>query len=360
MDSRKANRLVIALSFAVIAFVGLASPFQQKGRTDFVSFYAGARLAGSPHLYSPAHVRETQIDVEGPSYMRAFVRPAFYAVLLRPLAWLPYFSGLVVWQLLNLGALAAFVMLWQPRAFAAALCCFYLPVWINLSASQDGMLVLLCAWLSVRLLGKGRHFSAGMLLSLCSVKFPLFLLIPVFIVARRLWRFGAGLAAGGAVLFIVSCIAGGWNWLAEYLALLEVNERAVGAQQHMLSVYGLFYGLPNSTVWTIVGSLAVVLGTWYAVRHTVLELAFALTLFGGMLVSLHSFGYDLTFLLPVFLVLAQSGKPGTAIFLWAATALSMVGVSLSQSSFVGQSGLLLVFCWVVYRAFRNEMLPEEI
>ena len=127
------------------------------GANDFLSFYAGARLVGTPDLYNgEVHghravvVQVQRPDVEGaarqvhpagsagnnahrgseqlsdsgppgrksrtgqarkgiPSDTLPFTRPPYYAVMLWPLGRLPYFPAYVIWQVLNVAALAGFI-----------------------------------------------------------------------------------------------------------------------------------------------------------------------------------------------------------------------------------------------------------
>src|SRR5690349_1547649 len=62
-----------------------------KGQNDFVAFYAGAKLVGTPDLYSRAANLATIQETLGFSMVgTTYLRPPFYAVILKPLAALPY------------------------------------------------------------------------------------------------------------------------------------------------------------------------------------------------------------------------------------------------------------------------------
>ena len=78
------------------------------GINDFENLYAGARLIGTPGQYDPAAYRDLQLAAAGhtnPSWL--FTRLPAFALLLRPLGWLPYRAAYGVWQALSVGALAA-------------------------------------------------------------------------------------------------------------------------------------------------------------------------------------------------------------------------------------------------------------
>ena len=74
------------------------------GSTDFMSFYAGGRLLGTPDLYSRSRAWQIQSTTAGSSSNRPFIRLPFYAVLLWPLSRLPYLPAMYLWQLLSVAA----------------------------------------------------------------------------------------------------------------------------------------------------------------------------------------------------------------------------------------------------------------
>ena len=63
-----------------------------SGENDYISFYAGARLLGTPGLYDPAKTRDLQLELigttgEARSYL---IRLPWFAALLWPICQLPY------------------------------------------------------------------------------------------------------------------------------------------------------------------------------------------------------------------------------------------------------------------------------
>jgi hypothetical protein len=106
----------------ILAAAGLAAcvyfatwPFGTNARdNDFLHFYAGARLSGSPvTLYSVEEARSVMASVQPGAVFRPVVRPPFYYSMIRFLGWLPYPRALAVWQILSLCCLAAFAILWE-------------------------------------------------------------------------------------------------------------------------------------------------------------------------------------------------------------------------------------------------------
>ena len=290
-------------AFALLACVSVGFLYIGHRDTDFLSFYAGARLAGSSGLYSvqSAHALEAVYE-QHPAEVRAYIRPPFYAAALWPLGRLPYRMAAIAWQLLNVAALAGFVLLWAPRVPSHVLACTFFPLFVDLWVGQDVPILLFLVALSVSLLSRRRNFLAGLVMALCAAKFHLFLLLPLLILSKRMGRFAAGLAVGGLGLLAVSFAAAGPRWIFRYLALLKQNETHQATQSYMPNLIGLFHAVPFAGPCIALLSLAVAIGFCFAARRVDLPHAVALMLFCGVVVGLHSLMYDLGFLLPWLLL----------------------------------------------------------
>ena len=348
------SALVGLISIAALVIVSFAWLRAQAGDSDFLSFYAGAKLAGSPHLYSVQRVNAIQANyARKPEEVRAYIRLPYYAALLWPLGRLPYRKALVIWELINIAALAGFILFWSPRAINFPLACFYFPTWQGLMGGQDVPLVLLCFSASAFLLLRKRDVAAGLVMALCAAKFHIFLLLPLVIVARRLWRFGFGFATGSAVLLAACFAVGGRDWPARYYELIQINERAQASQRHMPNLNGLFHAWPYATLWVALFSVAVLVGTWYVARRVSLRDAMAFMLCGGLLVSLHAFIYDFCFLLPFFLLLAARRSFGQVLFLSSAVGAASLTLLAPSISFLAPLATLSLFGAAVYEAYRE-------
>jgi len=290
---------------------------------------------------------------------KAFTRPPFYAAFLWPLGRLPYPAAHAVWQLLNLAALAGFVVLWAPGTYPVTLCCWFFPTWISFACGQDTPFVLLAVASAVLLLRKNRPFLAGVVFALCAIKFHLFLLLPLLILAKRLWRFSGGLLAGGTVLAGISVAVAGWDWPARQFELLKLNEAGESSQAFMPNLNGLFHSFPAGHAFLAVTTLAVVCGAWYVVRRSSIEHAISAMLIAGLLIGMHAFLYDCTLLLPYFLLLSVRDGFGRAFPLWAAISFSTIALTNPSISWIGQLALLLLFGLIVYQTYRRGQLRES-
>jgi hypothetical protein len=302
--------------------------FFDRGNNDFVCTYTGAVLAGSPGLYDVATVMRTQQPLgDSPQFMM-YQRFPYYAALVSPLRWLPYRTAYWVWQAVSLAAALAFWAFWpgQPKWFKAIACCWSLPLANCFVMGQDVTLVLAVLALSLGLFFRGRHFAAGCLIALCSIKFHLFVTLPLLILTRRLWRFGAGTMTGGAVLLTVSCAVEGWRWPLEYVRMLGLRT-STPSFSLMPNLNGLLSNHPHQPGLMAAAAVAVLAAAVAVMLRGRITTAIAAALLGGLLLSYHAFIADAVLMLPAGLLLARDKSSRTY---------RMVGiVLLSPLAFIG-------------------------
>jgi len=280
-----------------------------RGHNDFMGLYPGGKLAGGPGVYDPAQslaVQRRGLDGYSNPHL-LFCRPPYYAALMWPLARLPYYPAYILFQVLMLASVAAFVALWPGVRWQTTLvaCCWSLPLVCALAIGQDVAALLVVLAVALRWLNRRRDFAAGLVFSLCAIKFHLFLLVPVWIVARRMGRFAGGLATGGAVLALLSIAAtglGGFRGFWQTASSAMVNPGV----EVMPNFYGLFNR--NETL-EAVGAVVVAVLVWLAARRGSQAWALAATLSGGMLTSHHAYISDCALLLPAVLVMmSETGR----------------------------------------------------
>ena len=156
---------------------------------------------------------------------------------------------------------------------------------------------LLFIGLSMVLLRRNRGFAAGLVLALCGIKFHLFLLVPVFLLARRASRMAAGLCVGG-VLLIVGCFAlFGRDWPSQYYTCIVEN------QKH-LPFTGSFLALVTVPWWPVVVCVAVG-ALCYAVCRYVKspEAALSSAVALSLLIAPRFYLYDAVIALPALLLI---------------------------------------------------------
>ncbi|HYL39603.1 MAG TPA: glycosyltransferase family 87 protein [Bryobacteraceae bacterium] len=302
----------IAWAVGIVLFVAYAWRVRDRvlyGTNDFPTFYAGAKLAGTAALYDEA----ANYALQGQSFGAVvrdvyFTRPAFYALLLKPLGWLPYLGAYWVWQAVNVLALIWFLALFSARFRAlVAIAALSGPLYSMLVNGQDVALILLFLGSSLLCLRNGRPFAAGLLLSLCAIKPHLVFALPLVLVVRREWRALAGLALGGAVLTAMSFAAGGVHWLSDYAALLSHP----GLHQH--GSYGLrtaVEGLGLSGLkWALAtAGVCAMPALWIAWRSEATDLALAYAIPFSLLGGFHVYMHDLALLLVTCAIAAAYQK----------------------------------------------------
>jgi hypothetical protein len=284
----------------VLFFMRDSLHYLWSGRNDYLSFYAGARLVGSSNLYDPQQASSVQMQTAGFfGEALAYIRPPFYAVLLWPLGKLPYRESYFVWQALLSGALVAFILLWRipDRKTAVLACCWSLPLILAIAHGQDLTFLLLLFAVSLRIY-RTRPFTAGVVLSLCAIKFHLFLLLPLLIIGQKRWRLLGGLVAGGAALAAISFAAASPN---RYLDILT-RPGIAPEPQIMPNFHGLLLGVPYGWLMELLLGLATAVAVWLISRRSDFEYALAAALVGGLLISHHAYPQDCTLLLPALLI----------------------------------------------------------
>ena len=280
--------------------------FLARANNDFACTYTGAVLAGSPGLYDVETVKRTQHPLgDSPQFMM-YQRFPYYAALVSPLRWFPYLTAYWVWQGISFLAMLVFVMFWpgQPKWLTAIACCWSLSLANCFVMGQDVTLVLAVLALSMGLFFRGRHFAAGCLIALCSIKFHLFITLPLLILTRRLWKFGAGSVAGGAVLLAASFAVQGWRWPLEYVRMLRLPT-STPSFSLMPNLNGLLSNYPHSAGLMAVAA-GIVLGAAVLVMWRArITIAVAAMLLSGLLLSYHAFIADAVLLIPVGLLLMR-------------------------------------------------------
>ncbi len=277
-------------------------------RNDFVTFYAGAKLAGTPNLYSRAANLELNKALVGDDMGVMYIRPPFYAAILKPLSALPFLPAYALFTFVSLASYIWFVVRFTKECPALPfLAAISIPFLATLLAGQDASFMMAILGGSILLTRKNKEFSAGLVLSLCAYKFHLFLLVPVLLLMKRRWRTLGGGVCGIAGLAAIGAIVNGPGSLGEWIKAVRnpwINPGAAG----MPNLHGLVAILNGDVrLEAILTGVVCLVFLWMTLRTDNYELLFAASLVGGLLVSYHSMIDDDLILFPVMiLVLASS------------------------------------------------------
>ena len=324
-ESLRGSKPAIPL-YAVLAVVAFSALWMLLGSLvvqgarlhDFLNLYAGASLARDG-VFAGMHVPDVQLQREqefAPQLRELvpFVRPPFYALLLAPLAWLPFGAAFWAWLGLQTGALAA-TWTWAFRHWGSDALIFgsmYLPTALGIAHGQDCVLVLSIVLGTYALARGERHFSSGAILGLGLIKFHLFLLWPLALLVQRRWRMLAGACVTVTAELLASLLLAGPSGLAKYIALLRMTDlrHLSPSPELMINLRGLAinFGLDHIAVAGLLTAVAVIL-TLAACWHAPLWRSVAAASAGSLLVAPHVYGYDAGLLLVgLWLAMFEGGE----------------------------------------------------
>jgi len=293
---------------------------------DFVAFYAASKavLGGDAAMvYERAFMMSAEVGVVGSpdiGYL-AFMYPPTYLLLIAPLAVLPYFPALAIWQaipfalfllLLRRAALPPMALIMAAAAPAVAQTLF---------AGQNGLLLAVLVGGGLLALDR-RPLLAGVLLGLATAKPQLALLLVPALAAGREWKaLEAMLATATGIALLSAVLLGPGVWSAyarvpaaahEYLALGQLPWPRMPTLYAAARLAGLSDA--KATVLQIAGAVSVLAGiVWLWLRDSPSGLRIAAVLAGATLATPFMYDYDLPFVLfAVALYLADSANRGLA------------------------------------------------
>ena len=342
------------LGLAIQAFVlgpSLLWSFSNHApRNDFISSYTAAVLATDTRLYDSGASQAFQEahGVTADQHRMAFLRLPFYAVLLMPLQFLDYQKAYVVWQILAVCSFVAVALIWRRLLSDAAIfvvLAWSLPVGYSLLRGQDIHFFLLFYSVGTLLLTRNRSLAAGVILSLCLLKWIFLLPLPLLLLTKRLWRTATGFAIGVVAILVACTAAQGWNWPSAYLNTI-LRPTASPKLYSMPTVRGIAHLLSGAGVIEVAAGVLILWSLWRVVKSDVsLPVAFAMALIAGLLIGHHAFMYDAAIVAP-FLALAieHNSKLIRAMAYILAFPASWIALTFTGWALLTQALLLLLFC----------------
>ncbi|MEO7142590.1 MAG: glycosyltransferase family 87 protein [Bryobacteraceae bacterium] len=368
MDSPRNSRnsfvwvVVVALAGLWIALGTLILPAARSH--DFLNLYTGASLALDGQfadLHDPAAQLERERRyVPGLEAVVPFVRPAFYALMLAPMALLPFPVAFVVWIGGQIALLAA-CCFWAWRRFgpeASVFTSFFLPAPLGIASGQDCVVLLALLILSYELAERGRPAASGAAMAMMLIKFHLILLWPLALAIQRRWRMLAAFCAVAAAEVLVCLTAGGMAGIRTYLALLQNKDLShlSPSPERMIGFEGLVANLEIHSVWGAAAIVAGVIAIFaFAVAGAPLWRTFVLAPAASLLVVPHVYGYDAALLLlPVWLTIFRSARPASRIAATLlATPIPFAFALAGKPWAVVSSASLLIFFLILSSEARN-------
>src|SRR5216683_774610 len=313
-------------------------------KTDFSLTYVGARIVhqglGS-HLYDLDLQKQTRDSLFQHPNPLFFEHPPFEALLLSPLAALPFRTAYMLWGFFNATVLLLLIFFMRPYCPAPqedlgylALWLLFAPLGVALFQGQSSLVLLLVYTLTFISLKNGRDFRAGAILGLGLFKFQFIVPFALIFLLRRRWKFMRGFVATAAGLGVLSVIAVGWRGIWSYIHLLasvagHPDNSTFGAAIGMGTVQGFVHAvlgkvLGASAISLLVAAISVALIGWSAWRWREpdraerewslnlrnFDLMFAAAVVVALVTGFHMFTHDLSPLL-LAMLLGAAHCPGS-------------------------------------------------
>jgi alpha-1,2-mannosyltransferase len=208
---------------------------------DFPVFYLGGKVAlqrGAAPLYLPPADRNQgyrllyqfadnatswakMAHAEGFPRIMQFTNPPFSAVLMAPLATMPWQDAYLLWQIITIVLTAASVFLvsrllsplpkWETLVCMIVGACFFFPVRNTLVFGQASVTILFAWVLGVYFFNRQKPVASGLCFALgTALKVAPIVAVPFFLM-RRQWRWLAAYVAGVAAFTGVSIWVLGWQ-----------------------------------------------------------------------------------------------------------------------------------------------------
>lgn len=320
---------------AMIGWVALSDGLiDRNGKpigTDFSSFYAAGSMVLEGHaadVYNPAahYAREQQLFGKDTPYF-SWLYPPFFLLVATPLALLPYWLALAVWQAAGFGLYLGVVGAILRRARSTdAVAALWLPVaaafpavFVNLGHGQNGFLTAGLLGGALCLL-RPQPVLSGVLFALLAYKPQFALVIPLALLAAGRWRTitaatvaVAALVAGATLAFGIEVWSGfaGSTEMSRKLLLeqgdvgFEKLQSAFAAVRMWGGSVPLAYGVQGAL------SLAAIAGAVWAWRTPCDDaVRGALLVLATLLASPHTLDYDLMLLGPAIAFMVSAGVAG--------------------------------------------------
>jgi hypothetical protein len=311
-----------------------------RGYSDFSNFYTAGKIVqmGQGHqLYDLPWQTHVQSQFSEAARLRNralfYMRPPFEALLFLPLSYLPFARAYEVWVVLSIVIVGVTAGLLRLRILELRVVPWWLyypaffsfcPIAYGFATGQDHALIVFLFSMVMMCLFEERDFRAGCFLGLALIKFQIVLPLVLVLFLKRKFRTLAGFSAVAVLLFGAGVAVVGWEGMKGYPAyLLQLNQVPAASAIYpsmMPSLRGLVQGWGDPThsspildMLTGLISLAVLIFAsrrWHtaAPRGSKLYTAgISIVFLATLLAGYHAFVYDLSFLVPIALLAANSG-----------------------------------------------------
>ena len=292
---------------------------------DWLALWSWARFVADHDaiaIYDPSGLHAAQVALGmAPAISYPFAYPPSFLIVLWPMGLLPYGAACatLIVATLMLYLWATLGRDWRSPALVAALVAP--TTTLAIVAGQTGFLSAALLAGGLRLCGS-RPLAAGVLFGLLTYKPQLGLLVPVALVAARLWRTLVAACATAAALMLVTSTVFGWGIWPAWLAAVPEFSRQFAAESgeivHLMptvfataSQMGLSPSMARIAQWTAM--LAAAALVFAVFRLAPLRTAGPALLVATFLATPYAFVYDMPMLATAILwIVAERHRSGEA------------------------------------------------
>ena len=290
---------------------------------DFFALWSYAQLTNDHPMvelydYGLTHARQIALGMD-PGEKYPFPYPPMFAFMVWPLCLVQYEMG---YLLLMLGSLALFMWVVWTTCSRQPFCLFGLIIspatMATIFAGQTGFLAAALMTAGIRLAGS-RPVVAGVLFGVLSYKPQLGLLVPVALIAARLWVALGAACVTVAGLAAAATLAFGWHVWRAWLAMMPAYSEWFDSVQVVwpirptvtanLQMLGVALPWARGIQLVVAGLVAIVV--WNCFRRNAGPLSAAALLVGSALAAPHAFFYDLPIVCAgMVLLIEDRTRPG--------------------------------------------------
>jgi hypothetical protein len=337
-----APRLVLGFNegtlglFGVAILLTAAVVWSARGptveKTDFTLTYVGAHIVHQglgARLYEvnfQTQVRDSLFLHPNPLF---YEHPPFEALLLSPVAALPFRTAYMLWGFFNVVVWQTLIFFLRPHLPSPqedlgylALWVLFAPLAVALYQGQSSLILLALYAIAFVQLQQEKEFSAGMWLGLGLFKFQFVLPFVFIFLLRKKWRFLEGFAVSSLLLTLISLVAVGWRGVVDYVRFLlaisgNPQNLSYGSAVDMPTIYGFVHALLGRRIGPMELNLVVVVLSllllgfvakhWHSHDESGSKaLMFASAIAASLLAGSHMFTHDFSpLILALFLVAAN-------------------------------------------------------
>jgi hypothetical protein len=324
-------------------------------KTDFSLTYVGARIVHQgigARLYDITLQKQIRDSLFTHPNPLLFEHPPSEALLLSPLAALPFRTAYLIWGLLN--ATVWLCLIWFLRPYLPmphedlgylSLWLLFAPLGVALYQGQPSLLLLAIYAVTFAGLKRENEFVAGVCLGLGLFRFQFVLPFAFIFLVRRKWRFLGGFALSSVFVGLLSLLAVGWSGIVSYVRFLWMignnpQNLSYGSGVDMPTIHGFVYAMLGKSIGqgglTItVALLSLLLLVAVALRWQSLSddssqsgsafnLMFAAAVAASLLTGSHMFTHDFSpLILAMFLAAAGFSHSGRGEYRTLRTAMKL-------------------------------------